>query len=165
MIKYEAEVKGLDEQIQKLGAYDETSQRHLRRAMSDSVKAVARVTRNLAPMGSTGQARAGVDHEVTGGRIFGDLAGRVVDRAYTGLWLEFGTKPHFPPWGAGSGIVQRMGVSAESAFLISRKISMRGTRGQHFMYRAYKASQRAILAYFGDALEKIAKDLVGRRAA
>ena len=161
MIHYEVVVKGLDEQIQRLDAYDETSQRHLRRAMSDSVKATARVTRNLAPVGATGRARAGVDHEVTGGRIAGDLAGRVVDRAFTGLWLEFGTRPHMPPI---AKIAENLGVDRGTAFLIARSIARRGTRGQHFMYRAYVASKRLILTYFGDALERIASELAGRHA-
>ena len=162
MMHYEVVVKGLDEQIRRLEAYDETSQKHLRRAISDSVKATARVTRQLAPMGRTGRARAGVDHEVTGGQIAGDLAGRVVDRAFTGLWLEFGTRPHMPP---SAKIAENLGVSRERGFIIAASIAWSGTRGKHFMYRAYVASKRLILTYFGDALERIAADLAGPHAS
>jgi hypothetical protein len=161
MIHYEVVVEGVDEQIERLNAHDQIAQKHLRRAMSDSVKAAARVTRSLAPVGQSGRARAGVDHEVAGGRIVGDLVGRVVDRAFTGLWLEFGTRAHTPPT---ERIADNLGVSRDQGFLIARSIGRKGTRGRHFMYRAYVASKRLILTYFGDALERIATELGGRRA-
>jgi hypothetical protein len=162
MIRYEVVVKGLDEQISRLAAHDAIAQRHLRRAMSDSVKGIARVTRNLAPVGQSGQVRAGVDHEVTGGQVVGDLVGRVVDRAFTGLWVEFGTRAHTPP---AERIAENLGVTREQGFLIARSIGQRGTRGRHFMYRAYRASKRLVLTYFGDALERIARELGGHHAA
>jgi HK97 gp10 family phage protein len=126
MIEYGITVSGVDEQLARLRAYDEIADHHLMRAMSDSVKAVARVTRSLAPVGATGQLRAGVDHQLIAGRE--DILGRVVDRAYYGLWVEFGT------------------VRA---------------RGRHFMWRAYLHTKRLILHAFGQALERITKELAG----
>ena len=49
MIEYSVTLKGGDEQMRKLARYDEISTRHLKRAMSDSAKVVARVARGLAP--------------------------------------------------------------------------------------------------------------------
>ena len=90
MIEYEVTAKDLHKRLASLDQYPEIAGRHSRRAMSDSVKALSRVARSVAPQGATGELRAGIDHEMW---MASDqtLAGRVVDRTFYALWVEFGT--------------------------------------------------------------------------
>lgn len=150
-IDYDLEIKGLDEQQRKLYRYNEIADRHNRRAMSDSVKTVGRVTRGLAP----GSLSGGVDHDVLVSVTEG-VVGKVVDRIFFARWVEFGTAPHGVP---SDVLAERMGKETSDAFAIARSIKAHGTRGKHFMYRAYKASIRAIKVYFERALDRITEEL------
>ncbi len=160
MIGYEVEVNGLEEQLARFARYDEIANKHLSRAMSDSVKAISRVTKSIAPVGASGLVRGGVEHEVLIRPAEG-VMGRVIDRTFYARWVEYGTKPH----GVGSDVIaSKFGTDQDTAFLIARSIKRRGTRGRHFMYRAFKATERAVKQYFARALERITEDLGGRHA-
>ncbi len=149
---YEVVTKGFDEQLRKLSDYDDISRKRTRRAMTDSVKIVARVTKNKT---RSSRLSAGVDHEVLVRGTEG-IVGRVVNQQFDAKWYEFGTKPH----GVSSdAIAEKIPVDGDTAFLISRSIQARGTTGKFPMYRAFKASERAIKSFFRDAIEKITKDL------
>ena len=149
---YEIVTRGFDEQLRKLADYDEISKKRTRRAMTDSVKIVARVTKSKT---SSSRMAAGVDHEVLIKGTQG-ITGRVINRAFDAKWFEFGTKPH----GVSSdAIAEKIPVDGDTAFLIARSIQVRGTTGKFPMFRAFKASERAIKSFFRDAIEKITKDL------
>jgi hypothetical protein len=149
---YEIDTRGFDEQLRKLNAYDQITTRHMRRAMSDSVKIVARVTKGLT---RSGHIAAGVDHEILVRPTEG-VMGRVVNQAFDAKWFEYGTKAH----GVSSdAIAAKIPVDGDTAFLIARSIQVRGTKGKFPMYRAFKASERAIKAFFRQALDRITKDL------
>ncbi len=151
MIHYEVEFKGLDEQIAKMGQYDEIVERRFKRAMSDSVKGVARLTRVNAPGSIAGKVGSRVTSSVAGG-----VVGSVDVKDFRSAWVEFGTKAHGVP---SSALVQWMRVDKGTAYLISRRIKRRGTRGRHYMWRGYKSFERAIKRYFDAAIKKIVQDL------
>jgi hypothetical protein len=152
--RYEVELRGFDEQIRRLEREDEIARRHLSRAMSDSVRGVERLTRANAPVVS-GALRAGVDHEVLIQPGEG-IMGRVLDRTWYAIPVEFGARPHTPP---GDSIAANYGAAPSDGFLISRSIKDKGTKGRFFMYRAFKSFERAILTYFERALDRIRDDL------
>jgi hypothetical protein len=149
---YEIDTRGFDEQLRKLKDYDRIATRHTKRAMSDSVKTVARVTKILT---RSGHIAAGVDHELLIRPTEG-VVGRVVNKSFDAKWFEYGTKPH----GVSSdAIAAKIPVDGDTAFLIARSIQARGTKGKFPMYRAFKASERAIKAFFRQALDRITKDM------
>lgn len=151
MTRYEVDFEGIEEQTRKLDQSDETVRRGLMRAMSDSVKTIGRLTRSFAP----GSIAGGVDHEVMATPDEG-IVGKVEAGPFTARFVEFGTDAH----GVGSDVIAReMNVDHDEAFMIARSISRKGTRGQHFMYRAFLKSQRSVKMFFDRALKRIAREL------
>lgn len=54
------------------------------------------------------------------------------------LWLEMGTRPHWPPRGALAGWAKRHGMPASADFLIRRAIAKKGTKARPFLVPAFK---------------------------
>jgi hypothetical protein len=152
-VNIEVEERGFDEQIAKLKKYDQISARNNARAMSDTVKLVSRVAKALAP--GSGRIAGGIDKEIFIKAEQG-VIGRVVGKTFDALWVEFGTAPHGVP---SEAIQQKLPVDMGEAFLIARAIQFRGARGSHFMYRAFKSSERALMAFWKKAIGKTTKDL------
>jgi len=77
-----------------------------------------------------------------------------------GLFVEVGTRPHFPPPGALDGWVRRrLGITSDRevrqvAFLIGRKIARRGTRGQFFFERALAENEGRVVAVMEEEIGK-----------
>ena len=75
-----------------------------------------------------------------------------------GLFVEVGTRPHFPPPAALLGWVQkRLGITndrqaREVAFLIARKIARQGTPGRFIFQRALEETEERIVAIFEEEL-------------
>ena len=81
--------------------------------------------------------------------------------------VELGTKPHFPPieplidW-----VKARLGISTEKeargvAFLIARKIAVRGTAAQHPFGLTFQAVEAQVFDIFDRATGRIAERLAG----
>ena len=69
-----------------------------------------------------------------------------------GIFVEVGTRPHFPPPAALEGWVRRrLGIppgrqARELAFLIGRKIARQGTAGRFFFQRALEQNTDRVVA-------------------
>ena len=95
-----------------------------------------------------------------------DENGRPVGRVYLappadryGLFVEVGTRPHWPPPEALEGWVRRLGITGdrevrEVAFLIGRKISRVGTKGHLFLERALAENESRVVAVFEQEIGK-----------
>lgn len=126
-------------------------------AMQMSILEVTRDARMAAPV-DTGNLRASIvpDLQMTPAEVQG-----IVGTAVTyGPYIEFGTKPHFPPVGALIGWVRRhnlapAGQEARVAFLIARKISQRGTKAQPYLVPAFEKNETNIRRRFEGAVEVI----------
>ena len=105
--------------------------------------------------------------EVSQNRVLGLVS---TPLAYA-LPVEIGTKPHFPPleplidW-----VKVKLNISGEKeargvAFLIARKISRQGTKGQRPFGQAFDANQEQVAAIFARAGERIAAAIPGGAAA
>jgi HK97 gp10 family phage protein len=57
-------------------------------------------------------------------------------------FVEFGTRPHFPPLDAIREWCRLKGIPESAAFPIAKKIAERGTEAQPFMYPALQAGKR-----------------------
>lgn len=87
-----------------------------------------------------------------------DESGRAIGRVFLappadryGLFVEVGTRPHFPPLAPLERWVRkRLGVTddrqaREIAFLVGRKIARRGTAGHFLFERAFQQNQARVL--------------------
>lgn len=84
--------------------------------------------------------------KVDTGNLFSDVSAQVDDEnvipseAVVGTnvpyspFVEWDTRPHWPPWGPGSALAGWAGRHGIKAFLVARAIAQRGTRGAH-MFR------------------------------
>jgi len=96
-----------------------------------------------------------------------DASGKPVGRVFLGppadrygLFVEVGTRPHFPPPAALEGWVRRrLGITndretREVAFLIGRKIARVGTPGHFFFERALRENEGRVVAVLEQEVAK-----------
>ena len=96
-----------------------------------------------------------------------DENGRPVGRVFLappadryGMFVEVGTRPHFPPPAALEGWVRRrLGITGnrevrEVAFLIGRKIARAGTPGRLFFERALDNNESRVVAILEEEIGK-----------
>ena len=111
-----------------------------------------------APLGELAQSlRREVfqDNAITIGRVF---LGAPADEY--GLFVETGTRPHFPPPAAIEGWVRRrLGITddrqaREVAFLIGRKIARSGTPGRQLFERALAENVERVVRILEDEVAK-----------
>jgi hypothetical protein len=139
-------------------------ERGLRRAadlLRTAVTANARSPLGESAPGGFGEYAGSVRSEVV------DEDGRPVGRVFLappadryGLFVETGTRPHFPPPGALDGWVRRRlritsdREAREVAFLIGRKIARQGTRGQFFFERALAENEARVAVVMDEEIGK-----------
>jgi len=84
-----------------------------------------------------------------------------------GLPVEEGSRPHWPPWGAGSSLYvwveRKLGITGKDtksvAFLIARSISKKGTKGIHMFERAWQDNHAKILSILDRIPDEIIRKL------
>lgn len=76
------------------------------------------------------------------------LVGRVGPSARYGLYVERGTRPHWPPRAALEGWARRHSVPV---FVVQRAIARRGTRPRPFLLPAFRKNAAAIVRLFAAA--------------
>ena len=158
-VGYEVEIKGLAEQMAKLDQFNPVAVKELSRAMEQSTLAVGNEWRKTAPVGVSGEMRASIGTEVK--HISGtDVQGRVGTSVQYGIYVEKGTRPHWPPLEPLKLWVQRKldvqdveGV----ARAIQRKIGYHGTKAQPKLKEAYAKTKNQVQGYFAAALERMAQ--------
>ena len=80
------------------------------------------------------------------------LVGQVGPSARYGLYVERGSRPHFPPVAALAGWARRHGVSP---YAVQRAISRRGTRARPFLAPAFTKNAARIVRLFAQAGARI----------
>lgn len=86
------------------------------------------------------------------------LIGEVGPSARHGIYVERGTRPHWPPVAALVGWARRHGVSP---YAVQRAIARRGTRARPFMAPAWASNARRVEALFAAAGARIVARLAG----
>jgi hypothetical protein len=181
---YEIEIKGLEEQIRRLNAYDENSTKELTTAMNQSVVTLESAIKPLAPV-YRGRLRGSIASEVKQegvGSIVGKVGSTLKNEEYPAV-MEFGRTPgsKMPPleplirWvhlkqiagnyrvkATKTGKHTRVGTKdvqtaqdEQAAYVIARSIARKGIKGLHFMSRGFDASKMQINEYFTQALKRI----------
>lgn len=144
------DIKGLKELHAKMEqVITDFHGRPMLEAMRDSTLIVTRAATQLAPV-DTGRLRASItpDVQVQGDIVLGIVGSNVTYAPY----IEYGTRPHFPPVGALEVWASRHGMEA---YVVARAISRRGTKAQAFLMPAFEKSQSYIERRIGQAVEGI----------
>lgn len=163
---YRVEIPGLNEQIKKLEGLDASADKHLLRAMHESVVTLEAYATSYAPvfMGRLRNSLASEVKHLGTGTIVGRVGTSLTSEVYP-LVMEYGRKPgRMPPPQALERWVQlKFGVSGaemkRAAYNVARKIAARGIKPKLFLKKAYLTGQNQVQNYFAQALERIAEAL------
>lgn len=136
----------------------------LQKAFKDPRLVQGPIRRFLEKSGRTVEGAAKENVVVDTGRLRSSITTKVeTDRAIVGSnvkyapYVEFGTRPHFPPLSAMQPWARRHGFPAgmRGAFLVARKIAKRGTEAKPFLLPAFNKSAGAIRRFLEDAANEI----------
>ena len=150
MASVDVEVKGLIELQRKMEQMvKDVHGEPILNAMRDSTLQLQRDARIFAPV-DTGRLRASIIPTIrsTPASVEGVIGTNVEYAPY----MEFGTRPHFPPITALQIWADRHGVSA---FLVARAISRRGLVGRRYMQKSFEKNRSAIERRFERAIAEI----------
>jgi HK97 gp10 family phage protein len=116
---------------------------------------VERTGKENAPV-DTGRLRSSITSRV-GQDIRSDPSVFIGSNLLYAPYVEFGTKPHWPPLSAMQPWAKRHGFPAgrRGAFLVARAISRRGTRPQPFLVPALKSNAARIRSLLVDAAREV----------
>lgn len=164
---YRVEIPGLNEQIKKLEGLDASADKHLLRAMHESVVTLEAYATSYAPV-FMGRLRNSLGSEVkhlSTANIVGRVGTSLTSEVYP-LVMEYGRKPgRMPPPSRLVRWVQlKFGLSTyreirSAAYNVARKIAARGIKPKLFLKKAYLTGQNQVQNYFAQALERIAEGL------
>lgn len=146
----EVDIRGLQELQQKVDqVVTDLHGRPMLNGMRRATLLVVTDAKKLVPV-DTGRLRSSITPEIRaeGNNVIGVAGSNVLYAPY----VETGTKPHFPPPAALRVWASRHGVSAHA---VAISISRRGTKGVHYMQRAFDQNQGRIKALIGNAVEEI----------
>lgn len=122
-------------------------------AMRDSVLMVQRDARKAAPVFSGG-LRASILPEIKK-PFFGEMIGVVGSNVKHALFMEKGTRPHFPPTAALRSWARRKGIPA---FVVARAISRKGLKPRRFLQNAYDENKEKIFRRFEKAIKEMTQE-------
>ena len=114
---------------------------------SDNIKADARIN---APA-DLGTLRSDINYVVK--QTSKKIEGEILSAASYSAFVEYGTRPHFPPPDALKGWAARHGM-AGAEFAIAKKIAEVGTKPQPFMDPAYRSEKNKFIGSVKDVFNK-----------
>lgn len=108
----------------------------------------------LRAPGDTGHLKASITHEVK------ETQAIIEAGVHYAPYVEFGTRPHWPPLAALQPWAQRHGFppGRAGAFLVARAIAKRGTKAREYMQQGLQDSLSAINSYLRMMAAEIEKD-------
>lgn len=146
-------IYGLEELERAMRKAPELVHREMHRAMTKSTMVVEEKTKRETPV-DTGRLRASWNSRVEG---FGtDIRGVVGTKVFYAPYVEYGTRPHWPPPGALATWAKRHGIPE---FVVARTIAARGTKGRKMLTTALEESIRKIEALFSKAIDRVLEAL------
>lgn len=135
-------------------------------AVHGIVEDIATQARQRTPVGVTGILRASIGTRVTIGTDAGHLIRGEVStgqQAPYAVYVEEGTRPHWPPRAPIELWAARVLGNAKLWFVVARAISRRGTRARHFMRDALATVRPTIEPRLRAAVDRAARLLGGGR--
>jgi HK97 gp10 family phage protein len=148
-------VLGLDRLQGGLQSAAKATPVEMRAAMTEATLTVESTARSLAPR-DTGRLQGSISSRITGSGTA--LTGEIGPSVRYGLYVERGTRPHWPPVAAVSGWARRHGINP---FLVARSIARKGTRAQPFMGPALDRNRARIIEIFARVGARVFARIVG----
>ncbi len=127
--------------------FPKKAKEQVKKGMTVSTGAVKTKARELVPV-DTGRLRQSIVSDVKGTGF--DVVGVVSPKEKYGVYVELGTKPHFPPVGALSKWAKKRGLNP---YLIARSISKKGTKPHPFMAPALEKSKEKVIKIIKEAID------------
>lgn len=140
------EIQGMDRLLEKLEP--ELWQKRVEDLLRTMTLVVEREARIRAPV-DTGRLRGSITSTVQ------PLLATVTALVDYAAYVEFGTRPHWPPPGALAGWAGRHGIPE---FLVARAIALHGTRPQPFMQPAADLLAGQADGIIDEAIAKIERE-------
>lgn len=161
----EIKIQGLQELITKLDA-NALLGPPLRIAFQRSALMLESMAKQITPV-DTGRLRSSITHSIDSRPV--PLWGQTGTKTYYAPFVEFGTKPHWPPLSAMQPWARRHGFpeGQTGAFLVARAIATRGTikrfgyKGAGMFKGALEAGGGKVQSMFDRAAREI-EELWGR---
>lgn len=135
------QVIGLTAAINNIDDYIARKKRGLLRTVAQGSTQIQNEARRNAPV-DLGTLRNDINHTIIEKRD--RIDGLILSAASYSAFVEYGTRPHFPPPRALKGWAARHGM-AGAEYQIARKIAIRGTKAQPFMLPAYMTVKRKFI--------------------
>ena len=146
-------LEGAEELVAKLARSPRTVAAEQQRAMTASLLLIeADARRNVRH--DTRRLMNSITHQIEGRGT--RLVGRVGPSVRYGLYVERGSRPHWPPVAALAGWARRHGVSP---YAVQRSIARRGTRARPFLVPAFLRNAERILRLFAQAGVRVTASL------
>ena len=136
----------------------EIAEAELAAGMTEALLLLEREVKDATSTGATGLLRGSIAHKLLGQKQ--DMLGKVFSPLIYATPVELGTKPHFPPLDALTDWVHSKfdlpRAQAKSvAFLIARKISKKGTKGQHMFRDTLNENASQVFNILDAAVDRI----------
>ena len=133
-------IEGLEQVLANMN-YQEIVAGPLHDFLLRSALTVEAESKQLAPV-DTGRLRASIKTEVE------PLKATIAPTVHYGAYVEFGTRPHWPPVSALEPWARRHGFpTVGGAYLVARAISRHGTKPHPYMRPGAEAAEPAIQGY------------------
>lgn len=129
--------------------------REMSKALKNSVTVISIAAKAGVPVGATGALKRSITAHVDESNLIGIVGLDAPGRAY-GIYVERGSKPHWPPREALERWASQRGIPV---FLVQRAIAKKGTRPQPFMEPAYRNNKTFVDRQFQVANRNIIQSL------
>ena len=146
---FEIQVSGIKEAVDYFDKIPSLLNKGIAKALNHAAESIAKYASEKAPK-DTGRMLRGID--VTQKATENNLLAVVAPKDKYAIFVEKGTRPHFPPVSALEGWAQRHGIPA---FLVARAISRRGTKAQPFMKPAADEAPHMVATEVGGAIKNV----------
>lgn len=146
---YSIELLNLNEVVSALNSFPEKAGVNVNDAIRKSVVTIQREAMKGAPV-DTGKLRADWDLS------YSHLSGTLRNRSKYAIFMEEGTRPHFPPLEAVTPWANRHGIAP---FLVARAIAKKGTKARRFFGNAIDGTKTTVNEFFTEALNKTMQEI------
>lgn len=137
----EVSIQGIENLRKSLGDTHEGLRQSVRDWFNRSVLRLERDAKRFAPA-DIGRLRSSITHQVDKAQM--PLWGKVGVNVSYAPYMEYGTKPHFPPPEALEDWAQRHGFPPGGGFLVARAIARHGLRPRDYFGKSYENNKDAI---------------------
>jgi len=131
-------IRGLDELEKRLGGSKSVFKKVMQKSLDLSAKDVQKYSRRKAPV-DTARLKNSISYKVK------NLTARIGPDVKYGVYVEGGTRAHFPPIGPLKSWARKRGINP---YALQKAIGRRGTKAQPFMKPGLNKARKDIIQNF-----------------